>query len=269
MRKVTVTFSGKAYDETTRLIVERAPQMGADEVMVFDDRWLIETDFYRLNRWIFEAPSRIHGEGPNGPLHKHGFGWTSWKAFVISSAMDRLNDGDVILYLDADTYPVAPFGQLFDACAHEGGLYLFAEMGCSNLRYTKADCHLVMGLPVEDGPHGCARFSLWQKGPFLPRQALAQWWAYSINPRCSLWDSSILQPDPPEYYRNSAEQSVLTNISRLYGLPLHRTPDQAGAWNPANQPEKPADWDLYGQVFEQLYRVGNRGDLSGSSYRNV
>ena len=264
MRKILVTFSGKCYDNTTSLIVDRGPRMGADDVWVFDDKWLIDSGYVERNRWLFDAKSQIQN---TGPWHQHGFGWCSWKGFLILSAFDRLQDGDIVLYLDADTYPIAPFGQLFDACNADGGVLLFEET-CSNLRYTKADCMLAMGLTVEDGRHACGRFSLWQKGPFFPRQLLAEWWAYSINPRCTLWDSSILQKDPPEYHRNSTEQSVLSNLARKYSIPLHRGPDQFGS--PIQADDNGKDEVLYpNQLFEQLGTTGNRDDLSGSSFRNL
>lgn len=256
-----VTFSGAAYDDTTALIAERVSSMGGAEILVFDDRWLIESGYHGVNRWLFETSSRIQDEPTE---HKHGFGWCSWKAFVIQSAWDRMKDGDVVLYLDADTYPVAPFGMLFDACRVAGGIFLFEESGCSNLRFTKAECMLAMGLSVEDGNHACGRFSLWQKGPFFPRQVLTEWWAYSINPRCTLWSRSTICQDPPEYYRNSTEQSVLSNLARKYSIPLHRTPDQFGV--PVTATSK--DAAMYGQLFEQRDCRGDRQNLTGSRYRN-
>lgn len=254
-----MTFSGAAYDSTTALIVERAPRLGADEVWVYDDKWLMEkTGYYHTNNWIFNATCRIQDEPT---VHKHGFGWCSWKAFVIQSAMDRLSDGDVVFYLDADTFPTGPeFGQVFDICAAEGGILLFSEAGCSNLRFTKADCFLSMGLPIKDSEMACGRFSIWQKGPFLARQVLTEWWAYSINPRCTLWDRSVLQKDQPEYYRNSTEMSVLANLAQKYNIPLHRCPDQWGNPNHA---------EAYPLFLEQVGCSSDRSNFSGSKYRNI
>lgn len=253
MRRAYVTFSGAAYDETTALIVERAPKLGADAVMVFDDRWLIDTGYVDANRWLYDAEP------------KFGFGYCSWKAFTILSAMDRLEDGDVVFYVDADTFPIgAPFGQLFDACAAAGGVFLFEEQGCSNLTFTKADCMVAMGLSVADATIAAGRFSLWRKGSFLARQMLSEWWAYSVNPRCMLWDHSVIVPDQPEFRRHTTEQSVLTQLARKYGVRLHRTPDQNGSLGLY------ADDDaLYPQILEQRWCTGNRGDLSGSRFRTV
>ena len=272
MKNVLCVFSGKAYDATTRQIVERAPKMGVDEVLIYDERDLVKSGFREVNDWLFAATSRIHGEGTRGAVYQHGHGWCSWKSHIIQMAMDRYNPGDVIMYLDADCIPLAPFGQLFDECAYERGVFLFEEQA-SNLRFTKRGCRLVMGIPDGDGPHACGRFSLWQKGSFLARQILNEWWAYSINRECQLWDGSRLADlggnacgDPPEYFRHSTEQSVLSNLAIKYKLPLHRAPDAGGF------PVKPGDKDadLYPvQLFEQKWCEGDRSDVSGSSYRNI
>jgi hypothetical protein len=262
VRKIVVTFGGKAYDALTRRTVECAPKLGADDVMVFDDRWLMDTGFVARNEWLFEARPAWRGEGWIEDV-KFGFGHCAWKSFVIQSAFDRVDEGDVVLYLDADTFPIAWFGQLFPACAEAGGLLLFEEKGCKNLKYTKSDAMLAMGLSVEDSNHACARINLWQKGPLLPRQMLNEWWAYSVNPRCMLWDKSVLTADHPRFLRHCDEQSVLSNLARKYGVPLHRTPDQNGAPQSADDP----DVDFYPQVFEQRWADGDRSDLSGSAYR--
>lgn len=261
MKRILLTFSGQAYNDLTAITVERGPNMGADAVWVYDDRWLIESGYHEINRWLFEATCKIQDE-PH--VHKHGFGWCSWKGFIISHAFNRLQDGDIVLYLDADTYPIRDFGKLFDTAGREG-VVLFEEVA-SNLRFTKADVGAAMGVPVTDGTMACGRFSLWKKGHFLAHQMLAEWWAYSINPRCTLWDRSVLVKDPPEYYRNSTEQSVLTQLQRKYNLPLHRGPDLWGA----PQSGETRDMEAYPEpVFEQKWCAGDRSNLSGSRYRNV
>lgn len=257
-----VTFSGRAYDSLTKRTVDASTCV--DRIFVFDDRWMMDQHegYWHTNQWIFNATCRIQDEPT---IYKHGFGWCSWKAHIIMEAFQYLQDGDVVLYLDADTFPIRDYSCLFDQCRKERGVMVFEEQA-SNLRFTKADVGAVMAVPVTDGGMACGRFSLWQKGAFLAKQMLAEWWAYSINPRCTLWDRSVLVKDQPEYYRNSTEQSVLTQLQRKYSLPLHRGPDLWGA----PQPGETRDMDLYPEpLFEQQWCTGDRSDYSGSSYRNV
>jgi len=53
---------------------------------------------YVLNRWLWDHP------------HKRGFGWYAWKPYIIWHALSNLQAGDVVLYVDADTVPIAPYG---------------------------------------------------------------------------------------------------------------------------------------------------------------
>src|ERR1035441_321770 len=86
MKKILITFGGDIYDETTKLVVENGLKYGADEVWVYDDLWLTQQDFYKQNSYFWEHP------------HKRGFGWYIWKPFIIWHALQKLEDGDIVMF---------------------------------------------------------------------------------------------------------------------------------------------------------------------------
>lgn len=255
MKKIYICFGGRAYDETTAKIVDRGPRMGADEVWVYDDRWLIEQDgFRKLNHWLWETPQEF------------GFGWCSWKAYVIMDALSRLRTGDVVLYTDADCFPIADLSILFEECS-KAGIFLFNCVGWQNYRVVKRDCFIAMGLDepkYHNAQHACARFGLFRKGFYLAQQLLMEWHSYSINPMCQLWDTSRYGQDLPDFFQNRTEQAVLSLLAAKYDIPLHREADQNGS----TQPEDTGA-ELYPQLFEQVYCSGDRTDLQGSRFRNI
>ena len=264
MRRVYITFGGKAYDPTTEHIVEAA-SICVDELRVYDDRWLMEThpEFLTLNRWLFEP-----GVNVDKPHLRFGFGWCSWKPLVILDALTKCKPGDVVLYTDADTYPIADLSPIFDGCAAtENGIFLFESQGNPNDRFTRRDCFIAMGL---DDPkyygraHACGRFQLFRAGSWPAQQLLMEWLAYSLNPMCQTVAPSEYGPDLPGYARHSNEQSVLTMLAHKYEIPLHREACQFGWPDVGGHPE-----DTYPQLFEQRYCDGDRNDLSGSKFRNV
>lgn len=253
--RVLITFSGAAYDETTRQIVERAPTLGADRVVVYDDAWLMRQDFYTQNRWLWDHP------------HKRGFGWYAWKPFIIWHALSTLLDGDVVLYIDADTVPIRSFGMLYDICVADGGIMLFASEGHIHGEWCKRDCFEVMGQEEERylrAPAGVARFMLFQKGPWLSTQFLAEWLTYCVNPLANTFDRSVLADEHPWFIEHRAEQAILTNLAHKYELYLYREACEAG--NGSSR-----DRDLYGQLFTQINAdtAHVTSEPTGSVYANA
>jgi len=270
MRRLYITFSGRGYDATTRKIVEAFPRLGgADELRIYDDRWLNETPFRKLNSWLWETST------------KFGYGWCAWKPYIIMQALKGLSFGDVVLYTDADTYPIADLSVLFEECGRQG-IVLFNSQGCFNYKYTKRDCFIAMGCDEPkywDGAHACGRFQLFQKGHPVVEQLLQEWLTYSINHHCQEWNTSVIAPDLTRedpldgkvttFQRNSCEQSALSLLRIKYGLPLYREACQFG-WPIDAECQKRFDIrGDYQQLFTQEYCEGDRTDLSGSSFFNA
>jgi hypothetical protein len=256
-KRIAVIFGGRAFDVGIKRTLDYHP--GIDEVRVYDDRWLMQQPFYRngSNAWLWDTPE------------KFGFGWCCWKPYIVLREMARRDDGDLILYLDADTSPVSDVSPLFDLCERsEQGIVLFEEQGCMNREFTRRACFEAMGRKLEDVPvnerHACGRFQIFRAeekvGNFL-----MEWSVFNVHPHCQLRHGSE-GGDQPEFKRNSAEQSVLSNLAAKHRIPLHRTPDQNG-W--PIQYGMGQEGDTYQQIFEQVWATGDRGDLSGSRFFNV
>ncbi|MDE2038210.1 MAG: hypothetical protein KGI69_03260 [Patescibacteria group bacterium] len=259
MRRIYITFSGSVYDKTTKLIVRDGPRLGADEVWVYDDVWLTMQEFYSHNHWLWEHH------------HKRGFGWYAWKPFIILDALSRLEEGDIVLYTDADTYPIRDLSALYDRCARDG-IMLFESSGEPHVKWCKRDCYIVMGQDEEKyhgGQHGVARFMAFQKGRWRPYQFLMEWLAYCVNPLATTFDPSVLgKPELPGFVEHRTEQAIMTNLAHKYGYRLHREADQAGEG-------RTNDRDLYDQLFIQkddwVKKTGRNmtAPVEGSAYRNI
>lgn len=271
---VLATFSGSAYDPQTRRTVERAPKMGADKVLVYDDRWLLGTAFGQSPEFQFLLKHRGVGNASGG----RGFGWFSWKAYIIRHALAQVQDGDCVLYLDADTYPIADFSMLFDICRKDGGHMVFmatakVEPLC-NRQWCKRDCFVRMGM---DSPyfwhcgHAVARFILFQKGVLGLDEFLTRWQNFCLDPLATTFEPSVLAPeldglphtDGPlgNFREHRTEQAIFTNLVAERGWKLYREACAFGK-------DCPQDWDLYPQLFEQVGTSGPK-TLAGSAYRNV
>lgn len=252
--RVLITFSGASYDETTKKIVERAKAFGADDVWVYDDKWLLGQPFYTQNKWLWDHH------------HKRGFGWYAWKPFIVWHALQKLNNGDVVMFLDADTEPIAHFGVLFEQCIADGGIMLFASENHRQVEWCKQDCYIAMGQADDkyrDVSAGVARFALFQKGPWHSTQFLMEWLTYCVNPTATTFDASADGWEHPLFIEHRTEQAIMTNLAHKYGLNLYREACEAG-----NGVDR--DRSLYGQLFSHKNLSSKVTAVpDGSQYFNV
>jgi hypothetical protein len=260
---VLVTFGGVGYDWTVERTLRDAPARGVDRVMVFDDVWLDAHPFRKLNAHLWETKD------------KRGYGWHSWKTLLVFEAFKTMQDGDVCMYVDADTYPAsAPsLTPLFDL-ARSDGIVCFDCSGRAHKHWCKRDCYIVMN---QDEPRyhesaaGCARFGLWKKGDWRAFQFLCEWLTYSLNPLANTREKdgerdvpSRLGPELPDFQtergsgfcEHRTEQAIYTLLAHKYGVPLQ---PEASAGNSAGPG---LSW------FEQSHETHSTNG-PGSRFRNV
>lgn len=253
MTRHLISFGGASYDPITEKMMAGA-QGSCDAVHVYDEPWLMNTDFYKRNQWLWDHHGDQHGI-------KRGFGWFCWKPFIILDALSRVDDGDIVMYLDADTYPVRSFGMLYEECARIGGVMLFGAHGFERFNYMwcKRDCFIAMGCDEDKywfGPHGVARFMLFQKGPWIAQQFLMEWLTYCLNPMCQTFDGNTLAnhrnidgvhfPPHQKFREHRTEQAIMTNLAIKHGIRFYREACQFGALGET-------DRELYP---EQLFHQG-------------
>lgn len=217
-RNILITFGGHLYENQVGRTVAEAPRFGVDKVEVYDDLWLTQQPFYSMNRWLWDHP------------HKRGFGWYAWKPYLLWHALERYAEGDVVLFLDGDSYPIKPIGHLYQTCRDEGGIMLFRAGPHKHRNWCKRDTYVVMAQdePKYTDPNlaaGVARFMLFQKGPWLPTQFLMEWLAYCVNPLANTFDPSVLRQEYPELREPRVEQAIMTNLAYKYGIKLYPEAD--------------------------------------------
>ncbi len=273
-KKILITFSGSRYHLTTKKIVEDGPRLGCDKVWVYDDAWLkTQTEHCAKTKWAFDDPN------------VRGVNWFAFKSYCIQHALGRCDVGDTVLFIDADTVPIADMTPLYDM-AEKSPIILFAACNHSQKYWSKKDCNVLMGADHEwlrNRQAGVARFMLFKKGgsiTYAPEerdpanskrvtvdQFLNEWLDWSCDQRASTFEPSKLYPEYTDgFIQHRTEQAILTNLSYKYNIPLHREADQ---WGNDFQADFP--FDTYDQIFEStgVYSYDPSGKRDGSSFRNV
>ncbi len=283
MTRHVLTMAGAKYDPIVEQWVDKGSLFGFDEAWVYDDVWLSKHPFWTINAWLHEHPGDLHG--------RRGLGWYAWKALIIQHCFDLAKPGDIVLYVDGDTQPIADLAPIW-AHAGEHGAMHFAASAHKNHRWCKRDTFITMGLDDmwgrTDMQAGVARFCAFRRGDgvsdWRERQFLQEWLVYSINRYATTFDASLFAPvntmwplgggqrgtgwfgpqDHPEFEEHRTEQAIQTLLCHKYGYPLHREADQSGeeqhfyTTQPGNYP----------QLFKQTH-LGSGHPVEGSRYRRV
>ncbi len=264
MKRWLITFGGADYDAITEKTIAHHP--GADELLVYDDKWFLEHDFWKCpgNQWL-----KTHH-------YPRGCFWYCWKALSIIDALDKIGEG-VVCYVDGDTYPIADLSPIFDTAERDGAM-LFAANGHNHRQWCTEQCLFVMAQDepkYRDAQAGVARFMAFRSGGWKERQFLYEWLTYCVNPYATTFDppqewrgmgaiGELAHPEHSNFNQHRTEQAILTNLAHKYQYPLHREACQTGqdhlGW-PGNYPQ------LFVQV-DQLnqWKAPNMG---GSKYRRT
>jgi len=236
MKRWLVLFSGVGYEWTTERIFNGAASHGVDEIRCYDDVWLEKHPSRQLNKHLFETKDT------------RGRGWFFWKPMIILDTFKVAAPGDVVMYLDSDTYwASAPSAiPLYDLCERDG-IVCFDCSGRMSHHWTRRDCFIAMDQDeskYHNSLAGCARFGLWKVGDYRAEQFLYEWLCYSINTLCNTREK-VGEEDKPSRYgaelpefqtergsgycEHRTEQAIYTLLAHKYGIPLQPEASAGGS----------------------------------------
>lgn len=190
------TFASEEYEGSAEVLRTSALGAGqADRVYVFSEK--------DVSPWFSEHPEL---------RSLRGYGWWSWKPFVILETMRRVDPGDVVVYCDAAmtfTRSLRPYAEavddilLFRLGHHETKDY-------RNKRWTKPDA-LVVCPESADVPQVTAAIQVYKHAP-PALEFLAKY--MDLCSRVELMDDTHRTTMPsPDFVDHRHDQSVLTMLA--------------------------------------------------------
>lgn len=210
---VTAAFYGDKYkgaqgfiDDVCRDINVRHFANGKED--------LFESQFYEDNVEWFETSSLATKENKYGAF--------VWKPQFILEAMEQLEEGDKVLYIDTlDFFHPDIFKFVDDVMGDDP--CLLAIGGGKNGHYTKRDCFVYMDCDEEDYWNTTqleAGFSFWRVCDEA-KEILKEWQKYLFDERVNgdVTDFSG-KPQIDGFVAVRRDQSVLTNLAVRDGLPV-------------------------------------------------
>ncbi|MGA0545065.1 discoidin domain-containing protein [Brevundimonas sp. VNH65] len=215
VNKVLVTFSNKYFESAQINLIDSAKNhCEFTQYASYNSMWLLKTRFYKKYSNILDQ--------------EKGAGYYLWKPFIILHAMDRLNDGDFIIYSDCGKKDGLKFDRsilpIIGKCDENGGILTARPLRYKQSEYTKRDCFALMS---------CDHESFWNykqvPSGFIclkvcpdARNLVQQWLDFCTDQRIltDIPNESGLD-NFPDFKMHRHDQSILTNLYCLNNVKLN------------------------------------------------
>ena len=242
LRKVyLVNFATKEFYQSQKKLNNSALRFGVDKVISYKRLDIIESNFYRENKEILDQ--------------KRGAGFWLWKPYIILELMEKINDGDIIIYADSGIEIIDNIRLLIEPCIANNGILLFNNDVHLNKTWTKRDCFIQMGCDKEkywEGPQILASFSVWQKNQ-KSAALLKEWFIFCKNKNILTDMPNIGGKNFSEFKDHRHDQSILSILAVKHKIILHRDPTQWGNRFKKEKYRKKGEFVYKGEYSENIF----------------
>lgn len=218
MKKYLVNFSTKNFRNSQKRLNKSALKFGIDQTFSFTFEEIKKTDFYKKNRDILDQ--------------KRGAGYWLWKPYIILEVLNKIENGDILVYSDSGIEITKDLQPLFNALQKTPGVLTFNNCGHLNKTWTKRDCFILMDCDSEKywgAIHRFGSFSLYKKNDFSIN-FVKDWLRYSQDERIITDKENTLGlPNFEGFKEHRHDQSIFTLLAIKNDLELFRDPTQRGS----------------------------------------
>ena len=216
MKKYLVSCATEEFYKKQKVLNESALKFGIDETFSYTDKMIEETDFYKKNQKILDQK-----KAP-------GYGYSIWKPYIILDVMEKINEGDILFYVDSGAEIISDIQPLVDLCKKQNGILLFNAVNVNKF-WTKKDCFIKMDCDNEkywESSLVMGGYQIYIKNE-KSLQFLREDLKYVQIPEL-VDNSPSISPNFEGFIRHSYDQSVLANLAVKYGIKTFRNPSQGG-----------------------------------------
>lgn len=144
---------------------------------------------------------------------KKGAGYWSWKPYIIKLEMDKMEDNDILLYIDSGSYLLNPIEQIIKEFQHN---IITFNSCCDTKILTKRDCLILMDADTEEIRNTKqieANFIILRKKAI---DLVNEWLLHATNEQLITDSKSILKNEHPEFSQHRHDQSILDILAKKY-----------------------------------------------------
>lgn len=216
MKTYLVSCATKEFYKKQKVLNESALKFGIDKTFSYTDKMLEKTNFYRNNKKILDQK-----KAP-------GYGYSMWKPYIILEVMEKMEEGDILFYVDSGAEIISDINPLIELCKNQGGILLFNAVNVNKF-WTKRDCFIKMdcdNAKYWNAPQIMGGYQIYIKQE-KSIQFLNEDLKYVQIPGL-VDDSPSTVPNFEGFIRHSHDQSILSNLAAKYGIKSFRNPSQGG-----------------------------------------
>jgi hypothetical protein len=234
---VSISYADDTYRKTQKLHDRLARKWGADKTIAYGPAD-IDPVFREKNKSIFQ--------------YKRGAGYWLWKPYIIKDSLDKMEEGDYLIYSDAGSAFIRPISYLIDAMKKEQTDVMCFEIGAKERCWSKRDALLLLEADKEeylDRGQICGTYLILRKTKdscILVDDYLK----YAQDRRIITDEPNVLGvPNYPEFIENRHDQTIWSLLCKKRGIKPFRDPSEFGL-DKSDFPEEVLQRSNYQQTIE-------------------
>lgn len=220
-KKILISFAtNPKWYRAQQLLNNSAKNAGFDGVISYTDK----------NK-VWEFANKY-----NDVSKTRGYGFWQWKPIIILDALNMLNDGDVVGYVDSGNTVVNNLQYIFDICDKQEIVLFdnrdgnFQQDTHKNREWTKRDCFVLMDCDSEEYYNASqvdASYQFYKKTPNTIK-FLQEYLEFCSNDNIISDLPNITKPNLPEFKDHRHDQSILSLLAVKHKIPLLPEPSEWG-----------------------------------------
>lgn len=260
------SFADDKFMFAQRILNHTANLFGIKRIYSYSPESYKNSDFYKNNSYILNQ--------------KRGHGYWLWKPWIILETLNKMKDGEFLIYADSGSFIISDVMPLIKHCKKNKGILVFEnEHQYINLHWTKKIVFQIMGADSDEywyHTQADAAFLVLQKSKYTVK-FIKKWLESCTNPMLLTDEQSQIE-NPACFVDHRHDQSILSILAQKHNLSFFRSPSQYGNYRKSfwlrrfREPKnnRPYSNTLknspYGQIFHH-HRLKPYGIKYNSNYQ--
>lgn len=235
---IAINYSDEYFANAQKLNTATALLHGADRVIEYRKND-IDKDFYQKNKEILTG--------------KRGGGYWLWKPYIIKKSLEQLNSGEYLIYSDSGACYISNIEPLINCMETENTDIMVFSLNYKEGIWSKRDAFILMDCDYEeyyDTPQRLGGFLVIKKTCFA-NEFVSEWLKYAQDSRIITDQENCMgKENYPGFKENRHDQTILSLLSKKYGLKAFRDPSTLVS----NNTDEILNRSNYPQIFD-LHRM--------------